>query len=163
MSEIPSAIPEWSESVEVPTEWTPEFRAIELAHSLSRIADIIRETPDHVGMWENYFGQLSWFAYDENTVQEFVKVMTPYARRTLAGERGLTKKWSEYYLRLIGFLGTVEISMVSARDTVCERIVTGTREVTRVVPDPSAPMVEVTESEEIVEWRCGSLLKDGES
>lgn len=48
----------------------------------------------------------------------------------------------------------VDYVMTAARDQVCERVVTGTREVER--PDPDAPLVTVTE--EIVEWRCGSLL-----
>jgi len=49
------------------------------------------------------------------------------------------------------------------RDEVCERVVTGTREVTREVPDPEAlaavPKVTVTEIVEDVTWECGPLLK----
>jgi hypothetical protein len=51
----------------------------------------------------------------------------------------------------------------AARDEVCERVVTGTREVTREVPDPEAlaavPTVTVTETVEDVEWVCAPLLK----
>jgi hypothetical protein len=58
------------------------------------------------------------------------------------------------------------IALVASADRgeVCERVVTGTREVTREVPDAEAlkavPKVVVTEVIEDVEWRCTSLLKD---
>lgn len=60
------------------------------------------------------------------------------------------------------FAGIV-LAAYAQRDEVCERVVTGTREVTTEVPDPEAlaavPMVTVTEVVEDVEWRCGSILK----
>lgn len=49
------------------------------------------------------------------------------------------------------------------RAEVCERVVTGTREVTKEVPDPEAlaavPKVTVTEVVEDVDWVCTPLLK----
>ncbi len=48
------------------------------------------------------------------------------------------------------------------RAKVCERVVTGTREVTEEVPDPDAPKVTVTRVVEDVEWRCSSILAAGE-
>lgn len=49
------------------------------------------------------------------------------------------------------------------RSEVCERVVTGTREVTTEVPDPEAlaavPKVSVTTVVEDVEWVCSPLLK----
>jgi hypothetical protein len=57
------------------------------------------------------------------------------------------------------------IKLVASADRaeVCERVVTGTREVTREVPDPEAlaavPVVSVTEVVEDVEWVCTPLLK----
>ena len=66
------------------------------------------------------------------------------------------------YFDLTGELDGLHITLTAFRDTVCERVVTGTREVTRTVKDPEAiaavPEVEVTETVEDVEWRCGSLL-----
>jgi hypothetical protein len=55
------------------------------------------------------------------------------------------------------------IKVLAHRDQVCERVVTGTETVTKLVPDldaPPRPMVEVTETVERVEWRCGPLLAD---
>jgi hypothetical protein len=54
--------------------------------------------------------------------------------------------------------GAVGLYVYTSRDQVCERVVTGTETVTKLVPDPAAPMVEVTEQVEQVEWRCSSLL-----
>lgn len=59
------------------------------------------------------------------------------------------------------FAGVV-LAAYARRDEVCERVVTGTREVTREVPDPAAlaavPKVTVTETVEDVEYVCGPLL-----
>lgn len=58
------------------------------------------------------------------------------------------------------------ITVLASRDEVCERVVTGTETVTKLVPDPEAPprpLVEVTETVEQIEWRCHPLLaEDGQ-
>lgn len=54
--------------------------------------------------------------------------------------------------------GGIYIKAIADRDEVCERVVTGTREVTEEVADPAAPKVTVTRTVEDVEWRCGSIL-----
>jgi hypothetical protein len=41
--------------------------------------------------------------------------------------------------------------------------VTGTKTVTEMVPDPDAPMIEVTREVDIVEWDCGSVLAPSEN
>jgi hypothetical protein len=55
----------------------------------------------------------------------------------------------------------------AARAEVCERVVTGTREVTVELPDPEAmaavPKVTVTKTVEDVEWVCGPLLAGASS
>lgn len=56
----------------------------------------------------------------------------------------------------------LNVCVILERDAVCRRVVTGTREVTKWVKDPKQleeiPEVEITETEEIVEWVCGSVL-----
>lgn len=58
--------------------------------------------------------------------------------------------------------GGVRVQVLAARDQVCKRVVTGTREVTKTVPDPmiTVPTVEVTETVEDVEWVCEPILQD---
>jgi hypothetical protein len=63
----------------------------------------------------------------------------------------------EYY-ELRGEIDGVPIELWAKRELVCTKVVTGTRPVTKLVPDPAAAMVEVTEEEDIVEWRCDPLL-----
>jgi hypothetical protein len=66
------------------------------------------------------------------------------------------------YFDLLGELHGLKLKLCAYRETVCERVVTGTREVTVTVPDPEAlaavPKVTVTKFVDDVEWRCGSVL-----
>lgn len=65
----------------------------------------------------------------------------------------------DYYFGVRGNApGGVGVNVIAHREKVCERIVTGTREVVEKVPAPDAPMIEVTRTEEIVEYRCGPIL-----
>ena len=65
-------------------------------------------------------------------------------------------------LRLKGKLHGLRIELVAYRTAVCERVVTGTREVTETVKDPEAlaavPEVEITKVVEDVVWECHSIL-----
>jgi hypothetical protein len=66
------------------------------------------------------------------------------------------------YFNLRGQLGGLHVNLTAYRDTVCRKVVTGTREVTETVKDPAklaeVPEVEVTRVVEDVEWACGPLL-----
>lgn len=66
------------------------------------------------------------------------------------------------YFHLRGSLHGLRVELVSFRDAVCERVVTGTREVTEWVKDPQllkkVPEVEVTKVVEDIEWVCSPLL-----
>lgn len=57
--------------------------------------------------------------------------------------------------------GWPHIYVYADREQVCERVVTGTREVVEEIPDPDAPTITQTRVEEIVEYRCGPLLGGG--
>ncbi len=65
---------------------------------------------------------------------------------------------------LDGRLDGLHLGVIAQRDAVCERVVIGTREVTREVPDPDAlaavPTTTVTETVEDVEWVCAPLLSE---
>jgi hypothetical protein len=67
---------------------------------------------------------------------------------------------------LTGSLAGLHFSLTANRNDVCERVVTGTREVEVTEPDPDAvaalPKVTRTEVVEEVEWRCTPLLAAGE-
>lgn len=63
-------------------------------------------------------------------------------------------------MELHGHLAGLHLYASVERDEVCERIVTGTRQVTEEVPDPAAPKITVTRTVEDVEWRCMPLLAE---
>lgn len=69
---------------------------------------------------------------------------------------------SRAQLKLTGSVGHIKIEAIADRGLVCERVVTGTREVTEEVPDPDklaeVPTISVTTTVEDVEWRCAPLL-----
>lgn len=66
------------------------------------------------------------------------------------------------YFSLMGEIAGLKVELTGFRDAVCKRVVTGTREVTEKVKDPEklaeVPEVEVTRTEDIVAWDCGTLL-----
>lgn len=65
-------------------------------------------------------------------------------------------------LKLVGSVGHINIEAIANRDLVCERVVTGIREVTEDVPDPEklaeVPTISVTTTVEDIEWRCAPVL-----
>jgi hypothetical protein len=61
-------------------------------------------------------------------------------------------------LRMVGRLAGLWVQGVAEREAVCERVVTGTREVTRTVFGPAPVVGEVTETVEDVRWDCAPLL-----
>jgi hypothetical protein len=70
------------------------------------------------------------------------------------------------YLTLKGAFRGLKVKLICDREEVCERVVTGTREVTETVPDPelvaAVPVVTVTTTVEDVVWRCRPLLADAD-
>jgi len=71
------------------------------------------------------------------------------------------------YLDLKGQWHGFAVTVTTSRDVVCKRVVTGTREVTKTIPDPEAlakvPQIEVTETERTYEWVCEPLLAPRET
>lgn len=70
------------------------------------------------------------------------------------------KDADETFFNLRGQVGAVHVEVFAYRSQVCRRVVTGTQEVTKTIPAPDAPMVEVTETVETVEWVCEPLLAE---
>jgi hypothetical protein len=66
------------------------------------------------------------------------------------------------YLDLNGDLGGLQVTLTVNRADVCEKVITGTRPVVRLVKDPDAlaavPLVEVPAEVTDVEWRCDPAL-----
>lgn len=69
-----------------------------------------------------------------------------------------SKVANDEYFDLNGQLRGLRIQLVAYRDAVCERVVVGTDTVVKKVPDPAAPLVEVVEEVDRVEWVCSPVL-----
>ena len=74
------------------------------------------------------------------------------------------KSSDETWFNVSRKFGQHVLEVYTARDSVCERVVTKTETVTEMVPDPdyvaTAPMVEVERTIEEVEWVCPPSLHD---
>lgn len=131
---------------------------------LRRLADLLDDLPDlplpFVGSVDGSTVSLN-FLGDKDAREAMTR-----ARRLIGGQwTKVVTESAEYgdYLRLKGQIEGLHVSLVAYRDSVCRRVVTGVREVTREVPDPDAPTVTLTETVEDVEWDCGPLLADSEA
>jgi hypothetical protein len=96
-------------------------------------------------------------------IEDHAGEMAAAARILIPGTRN--KAADDGYFRVRGMLHGLQLEVWAMRDQVCERVVTGTREVPREVPDPAVqvPTVTVLETVEDVEWRCAPLLAGASS
>lgn len=102
-----------------------------------------------------------FFGPDEREAMAAAAQAIPCAWRKEFGDADPDGRWPAFFW-LHGELGGLRVKMSALRDTVCRRVVTGTRKVTEEVPDPEAlkavPKKTVTRLIEDIEWDCGSLL-----
>lgn len=133
---------------------------------LHQIADFLAEHPEvplpYLGAYAegSLLPGMSIYLCGDDTRAEMATVARAMAdsgasvQKRVKDSTGSFQVWRE-------FAGLVLIAAAS-RGEVCERVVTGTREVTREVPDPEAlaavPKVTVTETVEDVDWVCTPLL-----
>ncbi len=127
--------------------------ATEYATGLRDLADWIEAHPEVSP--ELYKAEVNAFPNeDAENVKTWALAMSPCAK----------DYWSESanLFTLRRKFGPVTLEATFNRSAVCERVVTGTEEVTNLVPDPSVyvPLVEVTETREIVEWVCAPILEE---
>lgn len=134
-------------------------------NGLRALADLLAENPDLydlIGFRYSAIGQRGRVSVYASTdaragIAAFVRVAL---RAGATADKLLTDKWGGVVAHFAG----LNVEVYADREEVCERVVTGTREVTEQVPDPEAlaavPTVEVTKTVEDVEWRCVPLLAE---
>lgn len=126
------------------------------AQGLIRLAEMIEATPDLDACYIKPGKPLELNAWYATSPADLAAI----ARAGLANGATVEKSAeSDIYALQISW-GDVTALALAQRGEVCERVVTGTETVTRTVPDPTAPLVEVTETVEHVEWVCRPLLAD---
>lgn len=126
---------------------------------LRRLADLIDANPDLPLPYSGSSSPMLFMFLDHG---EDNKAAMAAAARVIGGK--WDKIGDDTYFDLSGSIAGVKVKLCAFRDEVCVKVVTGTREVTKMVKDPAAlasvPEIEVIETVEDVEWRCAPLLAD---
>jgi hypothetical protein len=132
---------------------TSEQRS-EYVAGLRALADLLETNADVPLPFDGDADEIKWITVTGENQRAVVAAIV----RALPGL--VQKKPRGDVIDFVGKIHGLRLCVIANRDEVCTRRVVGTREVTKTVPDPSVavPLVEVTETEEIVEWTCGSLL-----
>ncbi|MEU8271589.1 hypothetical protein AB0B89_31065 [Sphaerisporangium sp. NPDC049002] len=127
----------------------------EYIKGLRALADILENHPDLPLPYDGRGGAIDFIELgeeDRRGAAVFARVMPGTVR----------KEPRDTYLDLVADVHGVKVKWIAMRSNVCERVVTGTREVEIEEPDPQAlaavPKVKRTVTVEDVEWQCGSLL-----
>lgn len=118
------------------------YEANEEATRLRELADFVEAHPDFPLRLE---GRAEWSQIYIGCTDAAEMVAN---RRVIGGS--WAKQVTDTTFFLDGKLGLSHIRLYTARDAVCERVVTGTE--IKLVPDPDAPKIE--KEVEIVEWIC---------
>lgn len=144
-----------------------QVKVDEIADSLTAWAALIRANPGLFALFHNRYPFSDWNGYvTSGAAQDRQRaVLAELARVGLRAGVKVDKQTSGANLFGVALtVGVIKMTVYGDRNEVCERVVVGTREVTEEAPDPAAvaalPTTTVTRVEEIVEWRCGSLLAD---
>jgi hypothetical protein len=141
---------------------SPEERRAEYIKGLRMFADLLEQNPDTIpmpyacGEGRDENGRVSlWFHASAGDPRERMAA----AARVFPGKLNKEIRHGEYFV-LEGSLAGFHLAFTATRNDVCQRIVTGEREVTLKVPDPTVkvPLVEVTETVEDVVWKCPPSL-----
>jgi len=122
------------------------------AEGLRALADMIEQNPD---LDANYLGS-HLYIWHAKTSDKLAAITRAALRAGATVEKDITG--GQY--NVVASFGPIRAMALAERVNVCERVVTGTETVTRTIPDPTAPLVEVTETVEHVEWVCRPLLAD---
>lgn len=129
-------------------------RARAMAEGLRGLAGMVEQNPDlaHLAKFSDLY------AFFPQSAEEQAALARAALKAGAKVEKDITSTQHNLVLRW----GPVGAFALAARGQVCERVVTGTRKVTRAVKDPVAlaavPEIEVEETVEDVEWVCRPVL-----
>ena len=142
---------------------TPDFPAddrTEYIKGLRLLADLLAANPDLPLPYHGTSTGLLWIKTHGDNSDDVRNTARLFAR-LIPG--AISKHVRDDVLDLDGSIAGLRVALITARDAMCERVVTGTREVT-IEATPAMPATEAqperTETVEDFEWICGSLLAD---
>lgn len=131
--------------------------AAEQAAGLRALADMIEANPE-IAPYFDYTLTSAGINAHLPSESDKAAIMAQLSRIARRHKGTVTKNIDEKWHNLVIDFGGVTAKVLAYREEVCERVVTGVETVTKQVPDPNAPLVEVTEQVEQVEWVCRPLL-----
>jgi hypothetical protein len=118
------------------------------------LADALDANPDLPLPYDGTTSELSVFTRTKAEAAAYARVLPGTVDKRVTD--------GHYGFELHGWLQGLRVLVYAPREEVCTRVVKGTREVTREIPDPEAlaavPITTVTETVEDVEWVCQPLL-----
>jgi hypothetical protein len=130
---------------------------------LREIADFLETHPDvelpyltsiQTGRWENTLDVYLTGSGQRAQLAAYGRALGKFEKTANSGDR----------FKIFRRFGGITLVVSAGRDEVCERVVVGTTEVTREVPDPeilaTVPTITVTEMVDEVRWECRPLLQD---
>lgn len=122
---------------------------------LRQLADILEAHPDlPLPYGGTTTSELLWIA---NSRQDHKQVAATFAR-TIPGVVAKQPRGTD--LDLIGRIAGLHVQLIVDRDAVCERVVVGSETVTVPARPATEATPEQTETREVVEWRCASILTE---
>jgi len=129
-------------NTELTEQEVKDLRALEIRagkiDSMRALLDFLEATPE-IPM--PYMGDVNVFPHDEDTLGELARAMKP-----------VKKERNDSYFMLAKDFGRVKLILNWARDSVCERVVTGTEEIPEQIIE--------AHTREIVEWICPETIID---
>lgn len=130
------------------------------AAGLRALADFIDGNPGVVA--DEIAGSLYWpVNIPVSSAEDPKAALAAFARAAMRAGCDVRKDFSRWAGITVDF-GGLSIYVYADRGQVCEKVVKGTREVTKTVKDPNAlaavPEITVTETVEDIEWVCKPLL-----
>lgn len=142
-----------------------EVEAAALADDLRRLADMVADNPTVAAGVYSQVGPYNRMLIPVMHTDDPIAAMRDWIRTGLDANAKVKKSFEDEYANVdLIFAGGLRIHVYAQREQVCQRVVTGTREVTETVPDPEAlkavPQVAVTKVVEDVDWICHPLLAD---
>jgi hypothetical protein len=127
---------------------------------LRALADLLDAHPEVPLPYDGTLGRISIHHLYPIDPKRTVREEFQATLRALPGRKD--KDPDSTYFNVEVELHGLSLVVTAFREEVCERVVKGTREVSREVPDPDAlaavPTTTVTETVEDVEWVCRPIL-----
>jgi hypothetical protein len=139
-------------------------KAKQLATNLRKFALFIQDHADDIPDDIKVDMATHLWSWDVTDDIEIPAIFGNAIRTALHDGADIRKDYSDGYFRCYLTWGIEEPKItwkiVSSREDVCTKTVVGTHKVTKMVA-PEGDWTEKEVEEEIVEWECHSLLKDG--